>query len=145
MHWLAEHIESLHELANRHSQYRELSAKKVAGSEAAEKQARSAFRTELRELIKSIAEKKGIDACFASHEGLLVDSSGDAGEFEALAAIAQGSIEAGAAASSSLQLGKLRQMVIVGDEKKLALFWIGQIALGILCPVETHLAQQLSN
>ena len=145
MHWLAEQIESLHELRNRHRQYRELSAKNVAGADAAEKQSREAFRDQLRELVESISGREGVDACFASHEGLLVESSEADEEFEALAAMAQGSIEAGMDASDSLDLGELRQMVIVGKKKKLALFWIGQITLGILSPVETHLGQVLSS
>ena len=144
MHWLAEQVKNLHDLINRHRQYKELAAAKVAGSEQAEKQAREAFLAAVREFVEGIAGRDGVAACFASHEGLLVESAGDLDDFEALAAMAQGVIEAGVNASINLDLGDLRQMVIVGSKQKVALFWVGQIAVGILGAHDVQLAQLLS-
>jgi predicted regulator of Ras-like GTPase activity (Roadblock/LC7/MglB family) len=52
---------------------------------------------------------------------------------------------AGKEAALTLSLGKVRQMVIVGHEHKLALFVIGQLAVGILSPSAVVLGRALAH
>ena len=145
MHWLAEQLKQLGELGARHQQYRDLASVEVAGSATAEKRAREAFLAAVGELVQEISNRAGVLACFAAHEGLLVEMAGEYQDFEALAAMAQSCLEAGQEAGENLQLGALRQMVIIGQQRKLALFALGQIAVGILARGEAHLAQTLES
>lgn len=144
MHWLASQIEFLHELVTRQQQYKDLSAVQVAGSKVAEKEIRESFFTAVKKLLKEITSRSDKISCFASHEGLLVDSIGGSEDFEAFAAMAQNSIEAGLISSDILSLGKLKQMAIIGDTRKLVLFWIGEIAIGIISEVDTVLSECLA-
>lgn len=144
MHWLAEQLGQLHALASRHRQYKELSEKNVAGSADAEKQARTAFLSSVHELVQEISRRQGVEACFAAHEGLLVEIGGQLAEFEALGAMAASCIQAAEKAADSLALGEMNQMVIIGERQKLALFAVGGMALGILAKSSTGLAQVLS-
>lgn len=144
MHWLAEQLKNLHELESRSLQYRDLSALNVAGSAAAEKQAREAFVTAVCRLVEEVAGRAGVEACFAAHEGLVVHTAGRTDDAEAMAAMAQNCLDTGRVAATSLKLGAVQQMVVVGEQQKLALFAIGQMALGILGMSDANLASALS-
>lgn len=92
-------------------------------------------------LVDEIAQREGITAAFASFEGLLVAASGIATDFEAMAAMAQASLVPAYHSAGVLELGELRQLVLVGDRQKLALVWIGPVVLGIVSPSEVSLAE----
>ena len=86
--------------------------------------------------------RPGIGAVFASYEGLLVAVSGTSqAEAEAPAAMAPASLEpVRAAAGGALSLGALRQLVIVGEESKLALIRVGPVTVGLRSPTSVSLA-----
>jgi predicted regulator of Ras-like GTPase activity (Roadblock/LC7/MglB family) len=116
---------------------------RVKGAEQAEKEARRVFLAAVKELVARIAAHQGVTASFACHDGLLLEKAGRALDLEAFAAMSQSLINSGIGAASHLSLGHLHQMAIVGHEHKLALFWLGQIAVGIVSPTHVQLREIL--
>lgn len=132
MHWLEAQVERLSVLAE-------------ALKRAADKEARRAFVAAVEEVAAAVAQHDGVTACFVCHDGLLIETAGRAPDFEALSAMAQQWLVAGKEAALTLALGKVQQMVIVGHEHKLALFVIGQLAVGILSPSTVLLGRALAH
>lgn len=124
MHWLEERIASLQSLAEAHRS--------------------DEFLEAVRNVAGAVACREGVTACWVCHDGLLIDTAGSATDFEALSAMTQSWMVTGKQAALTLSLGKVQQMVLVGLEHKLALFVIGQLAVGILSPSTVNLARALS-
>jgi predicted regulator of Ras-like GTPase activity (Roadblock/LC7/MglB family) len=97
------------------------------------------------DVAAAAVRRPGVTACFVCHDGLMIETAGSAVDFEALSAMTQQWMVAGKEAASTLALGAVRQMVIVGAEHKLALFVIGQLAVGILSPSEVVLSRVLAS
>ena len=133
MHWLESQVERLHALIE--TQRRAADAK----------EARHAFLAAVEEVASAVVRRAGVTACFVCHDGLLIETAGRAPDFEALSAMTQTWMVAGKEAALTLSLGRVRQMVIVGHEHKLALFVIGQLAVGILSPSAVVLGQALAH
>lgn len=133
MHWLESQVERLHGLAE--------SLARDTNSTVA----RQAFRDAVEAVASAVARRGGVTACFVCHDGLLIETAGRAPDFEALSAMTQHWMVAGKEAALTLSLGKVRQMVIVGHEHKLALFVIGQLAVGILSPSAVVLGRALAH
>jgi predicted regulator of Ras-like GTPase activity (Roadblock/LC7/MglB family) len=125
VHWLESQLERLHALV--------------------ESQARDAFLSAVEDVTSEVVRRDGVTACFVCHDGLLLETAGRAPDFEALSAMTQTWMVAGKEAALTLSLGKVRQMVIVGSEHKLALFVIGQLAVGILSPSAVVLGRVLAH
>jgi predicted regulator of Ras-like GTPase activity (Roadblock/LC7/MglB family) len=123
MHWLETQVRRLHGLMPQRRQLIE-----AAGEVAA-----------------AAVRRDGVTACFVCHDGLMIETAGRAVDFEALSAMTQQWMVAGKEAAATLALGKVQQMVIVGDEHKLALFVIGQLAVGILSPSAVVLSRVLAS
>lgn len=144
MHWLAERLSAL-ELRYQH--YTQLRDGRVASGEEQpshdEVVARSGFFTDLTALVTEIAERDGVLATFAEHEGLLVATAGDPSAAEALAAMACSVVVPARRAATALQLGPLDQTLIMGRDRKLALVLVGDLSIGILAPSELRLASTL--
>ncbi len=132
MHWLESQVERLHALIE--------SQTRAAGA----KEACHAFLSAVEDVTSAVVRRPGVTACFVCHDGLLIETAGRAPDFEALSAMAQAWMVAGKEAALTLSLGKVRQMVLVGHEHKLALFVIGQLAVGILSPSAVVLGQALA-
>ncbi len=143
MHWLGEQLQGLEDLLVRLNEYKGMDAKAVAGAEAAAKQTREAFAETVRELVSAIASREGVSACFACHEGLLMESAGSYSDFERLAVEGQKLIDQGTSSVSRLDFGEFQQMVLVGKDKKVALFWMGEVGIGIVSTKDTLLSEQL--
>ena len=144
MHWLQEEMNKLHDLLERHQEYKQMDNAEVEGAKEAEKQTRENFFAAISGLVSDIADHRNVDACFACHEGLLVENSGRFKDFEALAAVGQNLIQSGIEATQSLNLGDMQQLVVVGSKKKMALFWVGEIGIGIIARKRTKLHELLS-
>lgn len=140
-HWLAYELERLQVLAEHHASEKTNAAGR-ARSEA-EHMAREEFLAATRALVSGISERRGVTACFVAHDGLIAETGGRAPDFEALAAVAQKCQAVGREAGASLSLGGVRQMVVVGADHKLAMLLVGQLVIGILCPVDTQLGELL--
>ena len=133
MHWLESQMERLHALME--------SQARASGA----KEARHAFLSAVEDVTSAVVRRAGVTACFVCHDGLLIETAGRAPDFEALSAMAQAWMVAGKDAALTLSLGKVRQMVLVGHEHKLALFVIGQLAVGILSPSAVMLGEALAH
>ena len=133
-HWLAEQAERLMRLG-------EACHRTNAGRM---KEARLAFLAAVREVVGEVARRRGVTACFTCHDGLVVESAGQAPDFEALSAMTQPWVTAAREAAATLALGAVKQMVLIGEDHKLALFIVGPLAIGILSPATIDLAYALS-
>lgn len=142
MHWLDDQVARLRDMAEEHAEAR-ARARALGSSTEEERRARDDFLRATRGLVAAIGDRRGVTACFVSHDGLLADCCGEAADFEALAAVAQTCASTARDAGLGLSLGAVGQVVLVGEEQKLALLLVGQLALGILCPVETRLHEVL--
>ena len=145
MHWLSENLQNLEDLLIRLNEYKGMDAASVAGAEAAAKRTRETFAETVRELVGNIAKRDGIVACFACHDGLLMESAGVHPDFERLAAEGQKLIDQGTSSVAKLDFGGFQQMVLIGKKEKVALFWLGEIGIGIVSPRDTVLSEQLRN
>lgn len=132
MHWLVERLQQV-----------QVQALAMGGVGSVD-EARPRFRTALRHLVEALATRDGVSASFACHEGLLLEAAGGDPDFEALAAMGQGCAAVARDAAATLALGEVRQLVLVGATHKLALFILGQLAVGVLCAEEVNLATSLA-
>ncbi len=144
MHWLSEQMLKLRDLSERHTSLRGLSAAQAVEARQAE-EARKEFFAASSKTTAEIQQRPGVEACFVAHEGLVCDKAGDAPSFDALAALAQLSVEVARSNAASSLLGEIQQMVLIGVDSKLALFCLGPISIGIRCPSEVNLGKSLSN
>jgi predicted regulator of Ras-like GTPase activity (Roadblock/LC7/MglB family) len=143
MHWLAERLEALHDLAERHLRLKGLATVGAVENIAADT-ARRAYFTALTDTAEQVKQRPGVSACFVCHDGLLFAQAGEASSFEALAAVTQQCMEVARLAAESAHIGEVRQMVLVGSDGKLALFYLGHVAVGIHSAVDVNLALSLS-
>ncbi|MGH8551181.1 MAG: hypothetical protein ACRERU_21755 [Methylococcales bacterium] len=144
MHWLEDRIQQLYQSEQKYSAIRRSqTANKGIAERSKEREFRSSFLDDIKQLVQTVSDIHGISGCIACHDGLLVAQAGNLSDFEAVAAIAQECISTAAKSTSPLELGALRQVSIVGDQAKLALIAMGEITVGIVCPVETVLSQVL--
>jgi hypothetical protein len=125
MAWLEEHVERL----------RQLAAELPAGAPHC--------RDVLGELVREIGARHGVQACFACHDGLLVETAGVA-DFEALAAMSQRLIEAGQQPALHQMLGPARQALVSGTASKLALLIIEPFTVGVVASARERLAKSLA-
>jgi predicted regulator of Ras-like GTPase activity (Roadblock/LC7/MglB family) len=133
VHWLSTEVETALDLA------------RAAESDAEDARARRRrFLDRMASIIDALGERDGLSAAFASYEGLLVATSGEASNFEGLAALAQAVLEPARESASELRLGALRQMVLVGEDRKLALIRVGPVVIGLVAPVGVDLAAATS-
>jgi predicted regulator of Ras-like GTPase activity (Roadblock/LC7/MglB family) len=100
--------------------------------------ARRAFLAEIGVLVDETARRPGVDAAFASYDGLLVAVGGvptaEAEPFAALAQSVMDPVHVGA-------LGPLQQLLLVGAERKLALLRIGPVTVGLMSRSGVRLAE----
>lgn len=143
MHWLEEQIQLIDGSVRKYAKIRESENAKDMADRYRERELRSSFLEDIKNLVQNVSEIAGITGCVACHDGLLVAQAGTLGGFDAIAAAAQECINVANKSISSLELGTLRQVTIIGDQAKLALITTGEIAVCIVSPVETVLSQVL--
>jgi len=145
MHWLADQVERV---AARADSFQAASSSALGDAPlpepARQQEARRAYLAAVRELVEHVAQREGVTACFACHDGLVLHSAGEAPDFEALSAMTQASLTAAREAALALSLGRVKQLVLVGEEHKLALLVVGLLAIGILSPKDVQLGQTLA-
>ncbi len=143
MHWLTQQLDRLERLAGEYRELRGLALAREVDVTTADA-GRRLFFDAVSETAAEIQRRPGVDACFVSHEGLVCKEAGQAKSFEALAAFAQSCLETASSSVAQPVLGGVRQMVLVGDDGKLALFRLGSLAVGIRCGTDVNLARILS-
>ena len=143
MHWLAEQVAELTELSQRCHLHSERWIKREGVSDSGDAEARATFMSALRKVIEQIGQRDGVLGCFAAHDGLVVDSTGESADYEALAAMSQWCVTSAYQVAETLSLGSLQQILLIGSDKKLALVQLGQMTLGILAPTSVQLSELL--
>ena len=128
-HWLADQLTYLGELAARRN---------------TEGESREAFVTAISAFTEAVAERRGVSACVVGHEGLVIASAGHTSNQEGLAAYSQTCLTTAALSASSLPIGELQQMLVVGSTQKIALFQIGEMTLAIQASTGVDLARSLA-
>lgn len=136
-HWLSAELGHVRSLAGAFAAARE-------ADDGGSKAARERYLSALNTLVEQIAAHPGVTSAFCAHQGLPLAAAGEAAEAELLAAMAEWCLVPAVGAARSLELGELRQMVISGERRKLALLQVGEISLGVLCPSEVNLAALLA-
>ncbi len=150
MHWLEMQVSRLYQLSLAHEGWerraieRAQPARSQSTNVAVAKKSYQAFVSAAQSLVREVAARPGVTACFACHDGLVLEAAGRPCDFEALSAMTQTCAMAGKEAAETLSLGSVQQLVIVGRKDKLALFVIGQLQIGVLSPVSVSLAATLS-
>lgn len=124
MHWLAHQVEAVAALA----------------PDGADPDRRRRFLTAITDLVDQVARRDGLDAVFASYDGLLVAAAGAlaAETAEPMAALAQSTMDP----IHVGLLGPVRQLVLIGAERKLALIRVGPVTLGLISPTAVSLAER---
>lgn len=141
--WLRSQLEQLTELSNGFE-----GSRGQTGADGASLRdchsPRHQFHEALQRITAEITQRPGVLSCFVANEGLVFAQAGHHTDTEALAAMSQLCMEYGTTAAGKLGLGNPRQMVIVGDQSKFALFPIGRMVLGLVANRRSSLARALS-
>jgi predicted regulator of Ras-like GTPase activity (Roadblock/LC7/MglB family) len=145
VHWLADQVAELTELSQRCHLHSERWAKREGVSASDDAEPRAAFMSALRKVILQIGQHDGVSGCFVAHDGLVVESSGEAADYEALAAMSQWCVTPAHQVVETLSLGALQQILLIGSDRKLAMIQLGQMTLGILAPTSVQLSDVLKS
>lgn len=144
MHWFESQILTLYKLAEAYTSSKKLEGHDVLNMSEQGRQKRSEFIEAVQALVNRVIHSPGVTACTAYHEGLILAQSGKIPDTDALGAIIQESIRTAQKGEAILNLGKVQQIVIVGDLNKIAMITVGPIILCVLSPKQTNLALSLS-
>ena len=144
MHWFESQILTLYKLAEAYTSSKKLEGSDVLNMSEQGRQKRSEFIEAVQALVNRVIHSPGVTACTAYHEGLILAQSGKIPDTDALGAIIQESIRTAQKGEAILNLGKVQQIVIVGDLNKIAMITVGPIILCVLSPKQTNLALSLS-
>lgn len=144
MHWFESQLAELDRLAAAYSAAQRQPSDDLVGTSASLRTKRGEFIGALQTLVDGVVRIKGIDACAAYHEGLILASAGQLPHADALGALIEDSIGVARDSSTILKLGDIEQLVIVGSASKVAVINIGPVVLCIACPKTTNLAAALS-
>jgi predicted regulator of Ras-like GTPase activity (Roadblock/LC7/MglB family) len=144
MHWFESQILTLNKLAEAYTLSKKQGGNNIFIASEQGRQKRSDFIEAVQTLVNSVIHSPGVMACTAYHEGLILAQSGKIPDTDALGAIIQESIRVAQKGEANLHLGKIQQIVIVGDLNKIAMITVGPIILCVLSPKNTNLALSLS-
>lgn len=144
MHWLERQIAELDRLAEDYldTQRRQVNDIVLVSEDMRDK--RRCFIEALQTLVDRVVKIKGVSACVAFHEGLVLAGSGKLPNVDALGAMIQESIGVALKGAGILSLGEIRQIVIVGETDKVAMLSVGPVILCITSPKAVNLASALS-
>ncbi|OHX36886.1 hypothetical protein BJL95_19480 [Methylomonas sp. LWB] len=144
MHWFESQLAELDRLAAAYSAAQRQPSDDLVSTSASLRTKRGEFIAALQTLVDGVVRIKGIHACAAYHEGLILASAGQLPHADALGALIEDSIGVARDSSAILKLGDIEQLVIVGSTSKVAVLNIGPVVLCIACPKATNLAAALS-
>ena len=142
MGWLETKVLEIHRIAG---EYEVAVGQREDGQKAKTSSLRKELRFALSGLVDKVAALPDVIGCFATRDGLLMEGSGPIDGLEAAAAMAQWCILPGKDAAETLQLGKLSQLVIIGEGGKLALIHVEGITIGVLAPTQVNLGELLTS
>ena len=145
MHWFETEISELIILANKYTEHRAKQNNEPVVIERKLDTHRGDFVAALNKVVSNIALHSGISSCLISFDGLVMAMAGkEKSDFDALAAVTQEYVDSAKKGAKILTLGDVQQMVVIGNEHKIAVVTIGEMALSVLSPRSTHLSVSLS-
>lgn len=144
MNWIESQLASLDRLAEAYRSSQQQSATDIVNVSEDMRLKRSQFIDAVQMLVNNVIKVKGITACAAYHDGLILAYSGKAPNIDALGAMIQESINVAQQGAAILKLGDIQQIVIVGATNKVAMLSVGPITLCISSPKGINLASALS-
>ncbi|NOV30270.1 MULTISPECIES: roadblock/LC7 domain-containing protein [unclassified Methylomonas] len=146
MHWFESQLAQLDTLADDYLAARRQPAADIVNVSEATRLKRAAFIDAVQSVVDKVVKINGVSACAAYHDGLILAQSAEAPNMDADAfgAIIQETIRAAQHGETSLGLGEIEQIVIVGAVNKLAMLSVGPIILCISSPKGVNLASVLS-
>jgi predicted regulator of Ras-like GTPase activity (Roadblock/LC7/MglB family) len=144
MHWFESQLSSLDQLAEAYRSSQQPSSNDIVDVSEEMRLKRSQFIHAVQVLVNKVVRIKGITACAAYHDGLILAHSGKTPNIDALGAMIQESTGVAQQSKAILGLGEIQQIVIVGAINKVAMLGVGPITLCILSPKDTNLAYALS-
>ncbi|MGZ0078952.1 roadblock/LC7 domain-containing protein [Methylomonas sp. BW4-1] len=144
MHWFESQLAQLDTLADDYLAARRQPAADIVNVSEATRLKRAAFIDAVQSVVDKVVKINGVSACAAYHDGLILAQSAEAPNMDAFGAIIQETIRAAQHGETSLGLGEIEQIVIVGAVNKLAMLSVGPIILCISSPKGVNLASVLS-
>ncbi|QPK65176.1 roadblock/LC7 domain-containing protein [Methylomonas sp. LL1] len=144
MHWLESQLAELNRLADAYVLARRQSSADIINISETTRLKRSQFIDAVQALVNNVGKIKGISACAAYHDGLILAQSDKAPNMEAFGALVQDSIRTAQQGAEELDLGAIEQIVIVGTSNKVAMLSVGPLILSISSPKHINLALALS-
>ncbi|MDX8129371.1 roadblock/LC7 domain-containing protein [Methylomonas sp. EFPC1] len=144
MHWFESQLAQLDTLADDYLTARRQPAADIVNVSEATRLKRAAFIDAVQSVVDKVVKINGVSACAAYHDGLILAQSAEAPNMDAFGAIIQETIRAAQHGETSLGLGEIEQIVIVGAVNKLAMLSVGPIILCISSPKGVNLASVLS-
>ncbi|WP_020485520.1 roadblock/LC7 domain-containing protein [Methylomonas sp. MK1] len=144
MHWFESQLAQLDTLADDYLAARRQPAADIVNVSEATRLKRAAFIDAVQSVVDKVVKIDGVSACAAYHDGLILAQSAEASNMDAFGAIIQETIRAAQHGETSLGLGEIEQIVIVGAVNKLAMLSVGPIILCISSPKGVNLASVLS-
>ncbi|MEQ1569303.1 MAG: roadblock/LC7 domain-containing protein [Myxococcota bacterium] len=142
-HWLASQLDQLDALA-RERDRRAGAASRGEVDEASARLAREDFLRALDTFVLEVATREGVVGCVVGHEGLVLASGGTPPDADTLAAVGQVWLDAATQGAGQLGLGGMSQLVVIGDQYKVALFQTGGMSIAILAHATAELASVLA-
>ncbi|CAD6880376.1 Roadblock/LC7 family protein [Methylomonas albis] len=144
MHWFESQLTHLDTLAADYLSAQRQPAADIVNVSEVTRLKRAAFIDAVQALVDKVVKIKGVSACAAYHDGLILAQSAEASNMDAFGAIIQETIRAAQHGETSLELGNIEQIVIIGAVNKLAMLSVGPIILCISSPKGVNLASVLS-
>lgn len=143
MHWFESKLEELQRLADDYVLAQKQSDSDIVNISEALRQKRGLFIDTVQRLVNDVSNIKGISACAAYHDGLILAQSKAIPTGEAFGATIQETMQAAQQGANILDIGPIEQIVIVGTKQKVAMLSIGALVFCIACPKHINLAALL--
>lgn len=144
MHWFESQLAELNTLAEDYLQSQQQPSPNIINASEALRHKRNQFTTAVQNLVDKVGKIKGISACAAYHDGLILAQSQDMPAIDAFGATVQDSVRSAQQGAAMLGLGDIEQIVIVGASQKVAMLNVGPLVLCISSPKQINLATALS-
>ena len=106
---------------------------------------RQALSALMDTFVTELLHHDGVEGSFIAQDGLILHKGGALDfELECLAALSPHVAVPVDSDAVLRSLGRVGQMVLIGEQNKLILFWIDHFTIGIVAPTSTRLQQTLS-
>lgn len=144
MHWFESQLAELNKLSDDYLFSQQQPTSDIVNVSESIRVKRSQFINAVQSLVDTVGKIKGISACAAYHEGLILAQSQNMPSIDAFGATVQDSVRSAQQGAAMLGLGNIEQIVIVGAKNKVAMLNVGPLVLCISSSKQINLAAALS-